>query len=399
MRPPLNGRRGGAFPYARVRTSFRLTRSCATSSPSRRPRLTREPSGAGHDLHVAPRPPPPEPAARAARQRRRSRQRPLSRVERVRPGLWSIPVPLPNNSLRYVLVYLFETDRGPVPHRCGLEHRRGLRRAAERHEGGRAATSPTCRASWSPTSTPTTTGWPGGSARRRGLDLAAPRRRRAHPRPLRRARRPAGAGRGRAAQAWARPPRSSAAAQRGHAGAVAASIPVRPRRAARGRRPAGGAGLGPEGHLDAGALARHLCFYEARQRLMLSGDHVLPRITPNIPFHPQAGANPLGDLPALARQARALRGRRGPARRTSTASPIWTRRLEELRQHHRDASPRWWPRGGGAHRLGHRVADGWSRPWDEIAGFMRRPPSARPWRTCASSRPTAPSRSRTASRP
>ena len=28
---------------------------------------------------------------------------------------------------------------------------------------------------------------------------------------------------------------------------------------------------------------------------MLSGDHVLPRITPNIPFHPQAGANPLGD--------------------------------------------------------------------------------------------------------
>ncbi len=31
----------------------------------------------------------------------------------MRPGLWSIPVPLPNNSLRYVLVYLFETDRGP----------------------------------------------------------------------------------------------------------------------------------------------------------------------------------------------------------------------------------------------------------------------------------------------
>ena len=39
----------------------------------------------------------------------------------------------------------------------------------------------------------------------------------------------------------------------------------------------------------------HLCFYEATQELMLSGDHVLPRITPNIPYHPQAGANPLGD--------------------------------------------------------------------------------------------------------
>ena len=34
-------------------------------------------------------------------------------MEKVRPGLWSIPVPLPNNSLRYVLIYLFETDRGP----------------------------------------------------------------------------------------------------------------------------------------------------------------------------------------------------------------------------------------------------------------------------------------------
>src|SRR5204863_5999891 len=40
----------------------------------------------------------------------------------------------------------------------------------------------------------------------------------------------------------------------------------------------------------------HLCFWEPSNRLMLSGDHVLPRITPNIPFHPQAGADPLGDF-------------------------------------------------------------------------------------------------------
>src|SRR5262249_35792809 len=37
---------------------------------------------------------------------------PLPPVERVRPGLWSIPVPIPNNPLRYVLVYGFESDRG-----------------------------------------------------------------------------------------------------------------------------------------------------------------------------------------------------------------------------------------------------------------------------------------------
>ena len=39
---------------------------------------------------------------------------PFPTVEKVRDGLWSIPVPLPNNSLRYVLVYVFETDRGPT---------------------------------------------------------------------------------------------------------------------------------------------------------------------------------------------------------------------------------------------------------------------------------------------
>jgi glyoxylase-like metal-dependent hydrolase (beta-lactamase superfamily II) len=36
----------------------------------------------------------------------------LPDVERVRPGLWSIPVPLPNSPLRYVLVYLLELDGG-----------------------------------------------------------------------------------------------------------------------------------------------------------------------------------------------------------------------------------------------------------------------------------------------
>src|SRR5256885_13071022 len=38
---------------------------------------------------------------------------PLPPVERVGPGLWSVPVPLPMSSLRYVFVYVIETDRGP----------------------------------------------------------------------------------------------------------------------------------------------------------------------------------------------------------------------------------------------------------------------------------------------
>src|SRR3974390_40964 len=38
---------------------------------------------------------------------------PLPPVERVRPGIWSVPVPIPSSSLRYVFVYVFETDAGP----------------------------------------------------------------------------------------------------------------------------------------------------------------------------------------------------------------------------------------------------------------------------------------------
>src|SRR5437660_6963120 len=45
---------------------------------------------------------------------RRSRSlAPLPPVDEVRRGIWSIPVPIPNNPLRYVLVYAFETERGP----------------------------------------------------------------------------------------------------------------------------------------------------------------------------------------------------------------------------------------------------------------------------------------------
>ncbi len=39
----------------------------------------------------------------------------------------------------------------------------------------------------------------------------------------------------------------------------------------------------------------HMCFYERTQRILLTGDHVLPTITPNVSIHPQQAGNPLGD--------------------------------------------------------------------------------------------------------
>ncbi len=39
----------------------------------------------------------------------------------------------------------------------------------------------------------------------------------------------------------------------------------------------------------------HVCFFSEDQKLLISGDHVLPRITPNISVHAQQHSNPLGD--------------------------------------------------------------------------------------------------------
>jgi glyoxylase-like metal-dependent hydrolase (beta-lactamase superfamily II) len=39
----------------------------------------------------------------------------------------------------------------------------------------------------------------------------------------------------------------------------------------------------------------HICLYEPGKKILFSGDHILPTITPHVGLHPQSGANPLGD--------------------------------------------------------------------------------------------------------
>lgn len=39
----------------------------------------------------------------------------------------------------------------------------------------------------------------------------------------------------------------------------------------------------------------HICLYEPQNRILFSGDHVLPVITPNVSYRMESGDNPLGD--------------------------------------------------------------------------------------------------------
>jgi glyoxylase-like metal-dependent hydrolase (beta-lactamase superfamily II) len=38
----------------------------------------------------------------------------------------------------------------------------------------------------------------------------------------------------------------------------------------------------------------HICLYEPDKKILFSGDHILPTITPHVGLHPQSGSNPLG---------------------------------------------------------------------------------------------------------
>lgn len=44
-----------------------------------------------------------------------------------------------------------------------------------------------------------------------------------------------------------------------------------------------------------GHSSGHICIYEAKRRILFTGDHILARITPNISMHVQTMSNPLAD--------------------------------------------------------------------------------------------------------
>jgi glyoxylase-like metal-dependent hydrolase (beta-lactamase superfamily II) len=297
---------------------------------------------------------------------------PLPPVERVRPGLWSIPVPLPNNSLRYVLVYLFETDRGPYLIDAGWN----TDDAFEALQSG--MTTAGCRVA----------------------DVQGVLVTHIHPDHY------GLAGRIREASgAWislhpadadlihdryqepddllervATALRRMGAPAEELASLQNASMPLRPMVDAvlpdvlleDGDRPEV-PGWDLQAIWTPGHSPGHLCFFESSQQLMLSGDHVLPRITPNIPYHPQAGANPLGDyLNSLDKLEPYEVNEVLPAHEHRFVD--LRRRLEELRQHHHERFNEVIEILRAGPRSAWEIAESmhWSRQWQDIAGFMRR---------------------------
>ena len=248
---------------------------------------------------------------------------PFPPVERLRPGLWTIPVPLPNNSLRYVFVYVFETDRGAYIVDAGwntddaytaLRGRPGGRGLRHQRRPGRARHPHPSR--------PLRAGRAGSGSVGR-VDRAPPRRRRPDQGPLHRA---IGSARAHARHA----------ASHGRARTTSSpSCSSRPCPCARSStrccptfcsrtasNPTSRVGAG--GHLDAGSLARAPLLLGAAPTTDALGR---PRAAPDhaqrdVP--PASGRRPARRLPALARQARRATNRPRCCPPTSIASPTST---------------------------------------------------------------------------
>jgi glyoxylase-like metal-dependent hydrolase (beta-lactamase superfamily II) len=116
----------------------------------------------------------------------------------------------------------------------------------------------------------------------------------------------------------------------------------------------------------------HLCFHEERTGVVLTGDHVLPRISPNVSFHPQSTGNPLGDYLASLKQLHAYPGPALPGHEHRFDD--LPGRVEALAAHHekRLASAEGVVAAGADTVWAVASRLRWSRPWPEIGGFMRR---------------------------
>jgi glyoxylase-like metal-dependent hydrolase (beta-lactamase superfamily II) len=118
----------------------------------------------------------------------------------------------------------------------------------------------------------------------------------------------------------------------------------------------------------------HVCFYSEDHKLLVSGDHVLPRITPNISVHSQQISNPLGDYLDSLNKVRDLGTEEVLPAHEYRFSGL-PGRLDEIIAHH----------GARLEEIEQVLADHpgstawqitvqlhWSRPWDEIQSFMQR---------------------------
>ncbi len=118
----------------------------------------------------------------------------------------------------------------------------------------------------------------------------------------------------------------------------------------------------------------HLCFHDETRDLLLTGDHVLPRITPNVSSYDMS-SNPLDDYLDSLGKLRGIQPREVLPAHEYRFTDLDSR-LDDLAEHHQErlAETQAILAGAGPDGLtAWQVATGvtWSRAWSELASFQR----------------------------
>lgn len=122
----------------------------------------------------------------------------------------------------------------------------------------------------------------------------------------------------------------------------------------------------------------HICLYDAGNKVLLSGDHVLPHITPSVGLHVRAASNPLADYLDSLRLVGKLEAELVLPGHGEPFHGLPERTQELLAHHQRRLDEIVGLLGGepGHALTGYEIASrmAWSRrrTWDDLSGFERR---------------------------
>jgi len=124
-----------------------------------------------------------------------------------------------------------------------------------------------------------------------------------------------------------------------------------------------------------GHSSGHICLYEPEHKILLSGDHILPKITPNVSLNPQSIDNPLGRYLRSLEEIKALDvnltlpGHDRPFNRLAA-------RIDEIIRHHGLRNTEILEAIGSNTRTPYQIAQkvtwGSNNGWDDLPPFHQR---------------------------
>lgn len=120
----------------------------------------------------------------------------------------------------------------------------------------------------------------------------------------------------------------------------------------------------------------HICLYERKRRLLFSGDHVLPKITPNVSMHTQSMGNPLADYIQSLHKIAGLDVDLVLPAHENVFSNL-RERIAEIKEHHRERERVIVAAFEEQRKTAYDIAGviPWSTngvPWPELSPFIRR---------------------------